>query len=203
MNLDLQTSLGLFPSPAAGWAFWIITVVWLLGEFIGGSLIPDRKRGGGSPGGMNRALNVFTVIADIAVYIIALNLAANKIAMLPGWTSYIGISLMILGIVVRQWAIAVLGRYFSGATGVLQDHKVVEAGPYRIVRHPSFTGVLLILAGIGLALQSWGAALTNMAIFGLVYGYRILAEEKALRSKLGDDYARYMKRTKRLIPFII
>ena len=123
--------------------------------------------------------------------------------MLPDWAFYPGIFLMFLGILVRQWAIAVLGRFFSLTVRVAEDHRVVEKGPYRLVRHPSYTGVLITFIGLALAVQSLGALLVLLGVFSVSYGYRMRVEEKALLSELGEDYANYMKRTKRLIPHLI
>ncbi|TMI47472.1 isoprenylcysteine carboxylmethyltransferase family protein [Candidatus Bathyarchaeota archaeon] len=86
---------------------------------------------------------------------------------------------------------------------ISEDHKVVEKGPYRLVRHPSYTGILITLAGLGLAVQSLGALLVLLLFFVISFGYRMHVEERALLSGLGQDYASYMKRTKRLIPFLI
>src|SRR2546426_9294116 len=110
---------------------------------------------------------------------------------------------MLLGVLVRQWAIAVLGRFFSLTVRVATDHQVVTRGPYKLVRHPSYTGVLITFIGLGLAVQSLGALLVLVLFFGISFGYRMLVEERALLSGLGQDYASYMKRTKRLIPFLI
>ncbi|TMI26766.1 isoprenylcysteine carboxylmethyltransferase family protein [Candidatus Bathyarchaeota archaeon] len=84
-----------------------------------------------------------------------------------------------------------------------EDHKVVNKGPYRLVRHPSYTGALITFIGLGLAVQSWGALLVLMVFFGMAYGYRIRIEEGALVSELGQDYMNYVKQTKRLIPYLI
>ena len=86
---------------------------------------------------------------------------------------------------------------------VAEDHLVVMKGPYRLVRHPSYTGVLITFIGLALAVQSWGALLVLLTVFGVSYGYRMRVEERVLQSELGLDYAEYMKRTKRLIPFLI
>ncbi|TMI39062.1 isoprenylcysteine carboxylmethyltransferase family protein, partial [Candidatus Bathyarchaeota archaeon] len=122
---------------------------------------------------------------------------------LPDWVFYPGIFLMLLGIVIRQYAIAVLGRFFSLTVRVAEDHKVVDRGPYKLVRHPSYTGVLVTFLGLGLAVQSWAAILTLLIVFTVAYGYRMRVEEKTLISQLGEDYLNYMKRTKRLIPYLI
>ena len=62
--------------------------------------------------------------------------------MLPSWVFYPGIVLMILGIILRQWSMAVLGRFFSGTVGTQEGQFVVEKGPYKYIRHPSYTGAL-------------------------------------------------------------
>jgi protein-S-isoprenylcysteine O-methyltransferase Ste14 len=110
---------------------------------------------------------------------------------------------MLLGVLVRQYAIAILGRFFSLTVQIVEDHKVVEKGPYRFVRHPSYAGVLITFIGLGLAVQSLGALLLLLVVFGVSFGYRMYVEERTLLSELGQDYASYMKRTKRLIPFLI
>lgn len=152
-----------------------------------------RDRGSG-------ALIIFTVFVSI---IIALSFGYAGVGSLPDWSFYLGISLMFLGILVRQWAIAVLGRFFSLTVQVAEDHRVVVKGPYRLVRHPSYTGVLITFIGLGLAVQSWGALLVLLGVFTISYGYRMKVEEKALLSELGEPYSNYMRRTKRLIPHLI
>jgi len=87
--------------------------------------------------------------------------------------------LMILGIIIRQWSIAVLGRYFSQSVGIQEDQKVVDKGIYRLVRHPSYTGYLLTIIGLGLAWQSWGAILVIVLAMGCVLSYRIHVEKKS------------------------
>ena len=153
----------------------------------------SRDRGSGP-------LIIFTVFVSI---ILAFSFGYSGIGVLPDWAFYLGIFLMFLGVLVRQWAIAVLGRFFSLTVRVAEDHRVVVKGPYRLVRHPSYTGVLITFIGLALAVQSWGALLVLLGVFSLSFGYRMRVEEKALLSELGEDYANYMKRTKRLIPYLI
>ena len=68
---------------------------------------------------------------------------------------------------------------------------------------PDRSAVLRNSIGLGLAVQSWGALLVLLSVFSLSFGYRMRVEEKALLSELGEDYANYMKRTKRIIPYLI
>ena len=98
---------------------------------------------------------------------------------------------------------AILGKFFSAVVGIQKDQQVIEKGPYKYVRHPSYTGALIIFIGLGLALQSWAAVITLILLFIIAYGYRIYVEEKALISELGEQYIEYKKRTKRLIPYIV
>jgi len=177
--------------------------VWIVSELFGAVLVPRLRGRGATRVRRDRgsgALIIFTVFISIGL---ALSFGYAGVVVLPHWVFYPGIFLMLLGVLVRQWAIAVLGRFFSLTARVATDHRVVTRGPYRLVRHPSYTGVLITFIGLGLAVQSLGGLLVLLGVFSLSYGYRIRVEEKTLLSELGQDYASYMKRTKRLIPYLI
>jgi len=177
--------------------------VWIASELFGAVLVPRLRRRGATRVKRDRgsgALIIFTVFISI---ILAFSFGYAGIGMLPDWAFYLGFFLMFLGILVRQWAIAVLGRFFSLTVRIAEDHRVVEKRPYRPVRHPSYTGVLITFIGLALAVQSLGALLVLLGVFSISYGYRMRVEEKALLSELGEDYANYMKRTKRIIPYLI
>jgi protein-S-isoprenylcysteine O-methyltransferase Ste14 len=192
----------IFTSNYAAIGFAIIIICFFVSEEIGGVIIPWIRRGGARVQRRNVGSNLIVLISWIAIFSVPIVFAKMGIALLPDWVYYIGIAVMLAGIAFRQYAIAVLGRYFSGVIGVQKEQKVVESGPYRLIRHPSYTGVLIFLAGIGLALQSWAAILVNVSIFAIAYGYRIFVEEKVLISELGNSYVEYMKRTKRIIPYL-
>ena len=177
--------------------------IWIISELFGAVLIPKLRQRGAIRVRRDRgsgALVILTVLLSISV---AFAFGYNGIGMLPDWAYYLGISLMLLGIVVRQWAIAVLGRFFTLTVKVAEDHKVIDKGPYKVIRHPSYTGVLITFIGLGFAVQSAGALLVLLALYGISFGYRISVEEKTLLSELGKNYGDYMKRTKRIIPFLI
>ena len=139
----------------------------------------------------------------VLAVIVAILFAWSGIASLPNWVFYLGIGLMAAGILLRQWSIAVLGRYFSRLVGVQEGQGVVDWGPYRLVRHPAYTGSLLAYVGLGFALQSFAAVLVLIAFFAVVFGYRIRVEEEVLTAQLSDEYITYSKRTKQLIPYIL
>jgi protein-S-isoprenylcysteine O-methyltransferase Ste14 len=113
-----------------------------------------------------------------------------------------GLVVMWLGLAIRVWAIATLGTAFRTTVEVEPGQVVISSGPYARIRHPSYTGLLLILAGFGLTLGSW----RSLAICALLplpaLLVRIRVEEAELTRVLGDPYRRYQNATKRLIPGI-
>jgi protein-S-isoprenylcysteine O-methyltransferase Ste14 len=115
----------------------------------------------------------------------------------------VGIGLMLLGLALRWYSIHVLGRYFTVVVAVQPGHTIVENGPYRFGRHPSYSGALLTVLGFGLVFTNWLSLAGALFFPALGYYYRIAVEEKALATALGEPYREYMKRTKRIIPFVI
>ena len=115
---------------------------------------------------------------------------------------YLGLALMVAGLVFRAYAIRQLGRYFTPEVTIQPGQHVVDRGIYRFLRHPSYTGTLITILGFGLALTNALSLAIMLALPGLAYGYRMRIEEAALSEALGEEYREYMRRTKRLIPFI-
>ena len=193
----------LFPTTTAASIFFVVYALWLLSELVIGVIIPRARRQGTPIRYEDRSSRLLISLSMFLSLMIALFFAASGIASLPSGAFYLGIGLMIAGILLRQWSIAVLGRYFSRTVGVQEGQAVVDRGPYRLVRHPAYTGSLLTMVGLGFVLQSWGAVLVLIAFFGAAFGYRIHVEEAVLTSKLGDEYVAYAKKTKRLIPYVL
>jgi len=113
-----------------------------------------------------------------------------------------GLVLFVAGLMLRWWAIITLGRFFTVDVTIEKDHDLVERGPFRIVRHPSYTGVLLAFVGLGLSLGNWAALLVILIPIGVAFIHRMNVEEDALSRALGPRYTEYVKRTKRLMPFV-
>jgi protein-S-isoprenylcysteine O-methyltransferase Ste14 len=119
----------------------------------------------------------------------------------PGWWPVAaGLAAVAAGLAIRIWAIRELGRFFTYAVVVHPGQTVVDTGPYRWVRHPSYTGLLLGMLGLGLALGTW--LTVPIALLPPLAGFtwRLLTEEQVLARELGEPYRAYMRRTKRLIP---
>ncbi len=112
----------------------------------------------------------------------------------------VGVALFVIGLGLRWWAIVVLGRFFTVDVQIAKDHQLVDTGPFRWMRHPSYTGVLLAFMGFALSLANWAAfAAITVPIF-VAFIRRMNVEEQALSGALGNHYLDYMRRTKRLLP---
>ncbi len=115
---------------------------------------------------------------------------------------YIGVFLMLAGTAFRQYAIRVLGKYFTLRVATQPGQTVVQEGPYHWIRHPSYSGALLTIFGLGLAFTNWLSLIAVIAFAFIGYSYRADVEEKTLAAALGEPYRQYMKHTKRFIPFV-
>jgi protein-S-isoprenylcysteine O-methyltransferase len=115
----------------------------------------------------------------------------------------VGLSLIILGSMLRRYCFRTLGQYFTGDVRARSDQPVIRAGPYRLVRHPSYTAGMMMFIGIGLALGSWFSFILLTIATIATYCYRVVVEERALLDAIGEPYRSYMKETKRFIPYIV
>jgi protein-S-isoprenylcysteine O-methyltransferase Ste14 len=114
----------------------------------------------------------------------------------------IGCAAMAFGIAFRAWSVVVLGRYFTVEVRVRDQQQVVDRGPYRLLRHPSYTGLLCTCLGIGLALGNWLAILVAMVPTTIAILYRIRVEERALLAGIGEPYREFCATRSRLIPHV-
>lgn len=147
------------------------------------------------------------VYVTIAGGLIGAFLLATRVhaAAIPSgrWVLFgVGLALMVAGIALRQWAIAVLGRFFTVNVRIHPDQQVVDRGPYRWVRHPSYTGLMATLLGIGLALGNWAALVLIVVLPTIGLVARIRVEERALLAGLGEPYRRFAATRAHLVPGI-
>ncbi len=112
----------------------------------------------------------------------------------------LGLVLILAGGSLRYRSIRTLGRYFTASVCVGRDQPIVADGPYKWLRHPSYTGGLLTVTGTPLLLGSTVAAVVAPSLLLLAYVFRVAAEEKAMLAAFGDRYHSYQKRTWRLLP---
>lgn len=113
-----------------------------------------------------------------------------------------GLGAMVVGIALRYWACKALGEFYTRTLLVKTKHRVIEDGPYRIIRHPGYLGTILMFIGGGLATANWIAPAVITVVLAVVYTHRIRIEESMLQAALGERYRAYMGRSWRLIPLI-
>jgi len=107
-----------------------------------------------------------------------------------------------LGLLLRWYAIVYLGRLFTLDVAIAEDHRVIDSGPHRYLRRPSYTGWLLTYIGLGIGLANWVAPLVISGPTTLAILQRLRIEQRALTASPGESYRRYADRTARLVPFI-
>ena len=118
-----------------------------------------------------------------------------------GW-AWSGLFLLLLGVGFACWARVALGRNWSGTVQLKQDHELVVVGPYRWVRHPIYTGILLGLFGTALVIGEWRGPLA-LALVAAAFWFKLRHEEAWMRERFGAAYVDYMRHTKALIPGIV
>lgn len=119
----------------------------------------------------------------------------------PGWWPVaLGALVFASGLGLRAWAVHELGRFFKFTVVVQADHQVVDTGPYRLIRHPSYTGLLAIELGLGIMLGTWLSIPACLLPPLVAFAIRLVTEERVLASELGEPYRAYMTRTHRLVP---
>ncbi|MGA2680191.1 MAG: isoprenylcysteine carboxylmethyltransferase family protein [Candidatus Bathyarchaeia archaeon] len=182
--------------------FYVAFTVWLVLTLLIEPVIIRSKGTKTAKTREDKGSGLLIYLSLFVSIIVAFQFAGANIMPLPDWVFIVGICLMMLGIFVREWAVTTLRGFFLFTVGVRQNHKVIENGPYRLVRHPAYSGSILTMIGLGLATQSAVAVLILAVVCGIAYGYRIHVEEPALVKELGGEYVQYMSRTKRLIPFV-
>jgi protein-S-isoprenylcysteine O-methyltransferase Ste14 len=180
-------------------AFWIAATAWGLGEL---SLIVWTSRGGVSSRDVSTTVLSLTVLSGV---VLAALVAGSGERSLPGpeWLAVaVGVALLIAGFGLRVWAVRTLGRFFKYRVVVQENHEVIQTGPYRLVRHPSYTGMVMCAAGLGLMLDDWLALIVAALPTLIAFTLRLLSEERTLAGELGEPYREYMARTWRLVPHV-
>ena len=120
----------------------------------------------------------------------------------PSGFYLLGFLLFLGGLILRWYSIGYLGRYFTVDVSISAEHKLIDSGPYRYIRHPTYTGALLAFLGLGFCFGNWLSILFLTLPIIAAFLWRIGVEERALLQALGQNYRAYAERTRRLIPFV-
>jgi protein-S-isoprenylcysteine O-methyltransferase Ste14 len=185
-----------FPSQFAISSFMILFCVWILSEII--NTLFSRKNSQTT----NKDKGSCGVIIAVfwSVLFIAFTLRSFGIGIFGGSLQYTGLILLAIGTILREWSIWALGKHFTGQVQVREKAKLVTNGPYNYIRHPSYTGGMLSLIGIPLAIGTWLGVLIAFIFSLIAYQYRIRVEEETLQEAFGSEYEEYKNRTYKLFP---
>ena len=188
-----------FRPGAAAVAFTVLLVTWVVFETV--MRVLQRLRATGLD---TRDPSYFVLLLALVAAVVAAEVLGRRGRLLwPGglvWPVVAGLVLMAAGIGLRAWSIVTLGRFFQYQIKVQPGHQVVTRGPYRYVRHPSYTGIAMVLAGIALASGDVWSLLAVAVLGGAGLAVRIRAEERQLTQALGAEYERFAAGRKRLVP---
>ena len=182
--------------------FWITYILWMVPEIIISTRRAPRLSSKSGDRGSLLVVMLLLWIGIAADFALSFQLpqAAIRSGRVPIF--FVGIGMMFAGMALRLYSVSLLGRYFTFEVAVHSDQPVIEAGPYRYIRHPSYAGALITIIGLGLALGNWAGLIALLCCMIVAYSYRIPIEEAALLAALGEPYEKYIRRTHRLIPFI-
>jgi protein-S-isoprenylcysteine O-methyltransferase len=180
----------------------VLGLIYVLSE--AGLSLTRRAKAGETRSADQGSLRLLWMVIAASV-ILAFNFAyAIPAAGMDGASTLhrVGTGLFAAGLAIRWYAIVHLGRFFTVNVAIAADHRLIDTGLYRFVRHPSYTGALMAFLGLALCLANW-ASLANM-LLPIVWAFlrRMRVEETALLQAFGDEYRSYMSRTKRLIPAV-
>ena len=166
------------------------------------SILKRRRAGGDATDGGSLRLLWITILCSMTLGV-ALSQLLPQANFHPGSGLYaLGVGIYAAGLLLRWLAIFWLGKFFTVNVAIASDHLVVDTGPYRFIRHPSYTGALAAFLGFGICLGNWVSLLVIMLPITWAFMRRISLEEAVLRSALGEPYIAYSQGTKRLIPFV-
>lgn len=143
------------------------------------------------------------ILASVAVAIAAMSVELALTRAAVSWAALsTGAILCAAGIALRVWAMRVLGAHFHAVVALGEGQVVVARGPYRVLRHPSYAGVLVVLLGLAIITGSAAGTVASVLLVVPAYLHRIAQEEELLIRERGGDYEELRVRTWRLVPWL-
>ena len=181
----------------------VAALIWMAVE--GNYILRDRFSGKGTTK-QDRRTRTYNTISMVLALCLSPFICWLPVLRFAGFQApfvfWAGIVIMCLGFLLRNWSIYVLGKYFRTTVELERGQKVVRAGPYRYIRHPSYSGMILFCIGYGLLAQNWLSLVVAIVLPTAALLYRITIEEAAMAQGIGTEYQQYQKETKKLIPVI-
>jgi protein-S-isoprenylcysteine O-methyltransferase Ste14 len=181
-------------------ALWVTVGIWITFELVLMKRDIARDKGGTDHDEGTRIVNALAVEGAIVLGAV-LSTAVPQLRIRDhDWVAAFGLLVMWSGLALRVWAVVTLGPTFR-TTVEVDEHQPVKAnGPYKWVRHPSYTGLILILIGFGLGIGNWLSLAICAALPIIALSRRIRIEEDEMMRVLGPGYGAYRESRKRLIP---
>jgi protein-S-isoprenylcysteine O-methyltransferase Ste14 len=187
---------------ALSYLLLIISILWILSEIILSRMTYSHSEQAKILDRSSLPFLWITIVVSTTLGIFAGTTGVGFISYRTVIISHIGIVLILLGLIIRWWAILFLRSYFTANVSIQNDHQLIKGGMYQYVRHPSYAGSLLSFFGLGIAFSNW--FVTIIIFFPILFAFlqRIKIEEEVLRKHFGEAYNQYSKNTSRLIPKI-
>src|SRR3569833_1038620 len=173
---------------------WFVMEMWIL------SRDSRRFKGRTADRGSFMGFVICTPVALILACNAAGRLPQLHIVVLQPGLSWAGIAMIWAGMAFRLWAVLTLGAFFRTSVVVQEGHQLVTGGPYRWLRHPAYTGVIVTVTGLGLALGNWGSLAAMAILPALAIAFRMHVEERALAEQFGNAYADFRQHRSAVIP---
>ncbi len=121
---------------------------------------------------------------------------------LPDWVRWTGVIVYGFGIILFWWVHKTLGKNWSPVLEIRKDHKLIITGPYKYIRHPMYTVIWIWVLFQGIILSNWAVMIVGILTWSILYFIRLPEEEKLMIEEFEEEYKDYMKRTKKIIPWI-
>jgi protein-S-isoprenylcysteine O-methyltransferase len=179
--------------------FTIVFATWGLSEVAISTMLRSKVEHTKDAGTLKLVLIAAYASIGVAVY---LALSDDGVFAKPTPAGIVGLALIVLGIVIRAYAILTLRQFFTVNVTVRDDHRLIRRGLYRWIRHPAYTGTLLSFYGCALALENVWAAIVLIVPITYAMFVRMRVEEGVLRAAFPEDYPAYERETRRLVPFV-
>lgn len=183
------------------YVFIAIWGIWFLSEIFLSRFVKSRSTNSENLDKNSLRIMWTTVIVSIFAGLILMIYTSLPLSVSP-LTAYIGLSVIVAGMILRIISIITLGRFFTVDLAIHSDQHVVQKGLYKFIRHPSYTGSLISFVGLGMSFNNWASLVVISVPVILSFIYRINVEENLMFRQFGREYDEYRKKTRRLIPFV-
>ncbi|MFC4910313.1 methyltransferase family protein [Actinomadura gamaensis] len=184
------------------WIFNATVILWLVGEIA--VRIRQRRKADEARTSEYRTLWLFVLLGGGGAFVAGrVGRALPSLDWPRGTALYlVAAAIVLAGLAFRLWAIHTLGQYFRSSVHVQVGHRVVSDGPYRVLRHPSYTGLMVIFIGAGLSFANGAAMAVFLGCVTVALLIRIRVEERVLSDELGDAYREFAASRARLVPYV-